>query len=138
MIKHPFVKQRSEAPPVTVAVTAWRRGTGRPERVSGIRVLSVTPALLIIHVGRDATAGDEALNSSRLLNVSPCCRFVNVTLSPRAGIYTRDPLVHLKETFGTRVLVRVRWKAERRRLHGSPSICNLKMPEQKCAASKSS
>lgn len=76
MIKHPFVKQRSEAPPVTVAVTtASRRGTGRPERVSGIRVLSVTAALLIIHVGREPTAADEALNSSRLLNVRPCCRF---------------------------------------------------------------
>lgn len=61
---------------MTAAVrTAWRRGTGRPGRVGGIRVPADTVALLIIHGGRDPAAGDAALNSSGLLNVRPCWRF---------------------------------------------------------------
>lgn len=53
MMKHPFVKQRSAAPPVTVVVTAAAATSdrGRPGRVGGVRVLSVTAVLFIIHVG---------------------------------------------------------------------------------------
>lgn len=109
MIKHPFVKQRSEAPPVTVAVTmAWRRWAGRAGRVSETRVLSVTAVLFIIPVGRFGS-----LTQRQVMRywTAPACWMsdsfdvLNVTSSPRTGAYSGCPLFHLKEPFGTQTFV---------------------------------
>lgn len=112
MIKRPFVKQRSEAAPATAAVTAAsRRETARPERVSGIRVLSVTAALLIIHVGW--FRGRTQRQATRRCTPPGCWMSDSVVVFKCHFVATLRCL-HLKETLGTR----------------SPSICNRKMPVQ--------
>lgn len=147
MIKHPFVKQRSEAPPVTVAVTmAWRRWAGRAGRVSEMRVLSVTAVLFIIPVGRFGS-----LTQRQVMRywTAPACWMsdsfdvLNVTSSPRTGAYSGCPLFHLKEPFGTQTFVYWLPKAKRWSTPSSPSICNLKILvqklwPQKCSAAESS
>lgn len=156
MIKHPFVKQRSEAPPVTVVVTAaWRRWTGRAGRVSGTRVLSVTTVLFIIPVGQ---FGAHTQWQVMRYWTAPYCWMpdfvdvLNVTSSPRTGVYTGRPFFHLKKAFQTQTSVY--WFGPVKTQTGCQKLKDRALPvyypfaiwkywcrncgPQKCSASKSS
>lgn len=83
MIKDPLVKQRSQAPPVTVAVTvaSWHRAGGQRGSLgdteligSSLSELSCLSAMSVRFKHVYLLADDNRLNPLRLLNVRLCCR----------------------------------------------------------------